>query len=236
MTAYKIHAIEICPTRRVQLAGLFLSNEMHCEIYDGIDEFLGHLPSDGIILLGDDGSRYSSSVFERLQAGNGFGLPIICYSSDPSPDLIVSAMKNDAMDFLQFPFEINRFFDCLRRNDIESTTARRKLVIEAAQLVKSLTTREFEVLTGMVEGGSNKMIARSLEISPRTVEIHRANMMEKLQCKTMAEALVIGVFAGLCKPPECLPGFSKFREKRLHVATTNGQPPYRHTERLQMRG
>jgi len=73
-----------------------------------------------------------------------------------------------------------------------------KLQIRAARsAVGSLTSRQRQVLHGLLEGGSNKQIARDLGISPRTVEIHRRSLMERLEARTTADAIRIAVYAGL---------------------------------------
>ena len=73
----------------------------------------------------------------------------------------------------------------------------RRRMIEARDRISSLSTREREVLDWLAEGSSNKVIARELDISPRTVEIHRAHMMEKLEADSLSSALRLAFVAGL---------------------------------------
>ena len=68
---------------------------------------------------------------------------------------------------------------------------------EAADLIRTLSPRETHVLALMTRGYSNKAIARQLEISPRTVEVHRANMLAKINARSSADAVRVGVYAGL---------------------------------------
>lgn len=72
-----------------------------------------------------------------------------------------------------------------------------QIASRAESLVETLTTRERQVLLGLVDGLSNKGIARALNISPRTVEIHRGHLMRKIGAKSVADAVRIGLYAGL---------------------------------------
>lgn len=113
--------------------------------------------------------------------------------------LAVKAMKAGAIDFIEKPYEaealmriIDRGFSRLEA-DAEAT-ARLK---QAESKVSRLSPRERDVLKGLIEGRSNKIIAYELDISPRTVEIYRANLMEKLEVRSLSEALRIAFAAGL---------------------------------------
>lgn len=111
----------------------------------------------------------------------------------------VQAMKAGACDFLEKPCDyrsllqsVDQAFELLRKNAAiveRKNIARRKL--------DQLSAREREVLNGLIEGRSNKLIAFDLDISPRTVEIYRAKLMEKLEVKSLSEALRIAFAAGM---------------------------------------
>jgi two-component system response regulator FixJ len=103
------------------------------------------------------------------------------------------------VDFIEKPFEeaillssLDRAFSLLKDR---GETAERKQ--QAEDKVNGLTTREREVLQGLMAGMQNKLVARRLGISLRTVEMHRANMMDRLGVKSLAEALTLGVQAGV---------------------------------------
>ncbi len=111
----------------------------------------------------------------------------------------VQAMKLGATDFLEKPCDpvtllaaVNRAFAQLRHAGQERT--RRELALAKLEL---LSGRELDVLRGLMEGLPNKLIAHQLEISPRTVEIYRANLMEKLGVRSLPEALSITFAAGM---------------------------------------
>ncbi len=108
-------------------------------------------------------------------------------------------MKGGAVDFIEKPFEKAVLLSAIvaafeRLDDVEARSARAS---DAAIAIAALTSREQDVLRGMVQGLPNKTIAFDLGISPRTVEVHRANLMAKLQVKSLSEALRIAFAASL---------------------------------------
>ena len=122
---------------------------------------------------------------------HGVTLPIIIMTGHGDVPLSVRAMKAGAIDFIEKPFEkqvllaaLEAGFDALERSDSGREKAK-----DAAVRLQVLTPREREVLDGLAEGLPNKTIAYDLGISPRTVEIHRANLMTKLGVRSLSEAL-----------------------------------------------
>jgi two-component system, LuxR family, response regulator FixJ len=113
----------------------------------------------------------------------------------------VSAMKIGATDFLEKPYEAEALLEAIdraQRNAAEAPPAMR--ASDAKARIAALSPRECEVLSALVAGNSNKAIAYDLGLSPRTVEMHRANMMEKLGARSLPEALRIAYEAGLTQP------------------------------------
>ena len=109
------------------------------------------------------------------------------------------ARLSGALAYLDWPFSsdaLDRSVTRLRRHGEQFARVERRKA-EARQLVASLTPRERDVLEGLLEGESNKGIAKKLELSPRTVEIHRSNMMSRLNAQSTSDAVRIGIYAGL---------------------------------------
>jgi two-component system, LuxR family, response regulator FixJ len=125
--------------------------------------------------------------------------PVIVMTGHGEVSVAVRAMKLGAVDFLEKPFEENVLLASLERallllEDRREKAERRR---GAEERVGQLSSREREVLRGLMAGLSNKVLARRLDISLRTVEMHRANMMERLRAGSLAEALTLAVQAGV---------------------------------------
>lgn len=145
----------------------------------------------GCILLdirmpGMDGLEVQEALKER-----GVALPVIIMTGHGDIPLSVRAMKAGAIDFIEKPFEKAVLLDALELGfaSLKRSTDSRERARDADIRLQVLTPREREVLDGLAEGLPNKTIAYDLGISPRTVEIHRANLMSKLEVRSLSEAL-----------------------------------------------
>jgi two-component system response regulator FixJ len=135
-------------------------------------------------------------VQQALQ-DNGVALPVVIMTGHGDVGLAVKAMKAGAVDFIEKPFEKDALLASLqeafqRLSRKEATKDRKK---DAEVRLHALTPRERDVLDGLAQGLPNKTIAYDLGISPRTVEIHRANLMTKLAVRSLSEALRIAFAA-----------------------------------------
>jgi two-component system, LuxR family, response regulator FixJ len=133
----------------------------------------------------------------------GIGLPVIVMTGHGDVMVAVQAMKAGAVDFIEKPFEKAVLLSAINEGfaRIEHAGRSRARAEEAQVRLQALTPRERDVLEGLVRGHPNKTIAYDLEISPRTVEIHRANLMGKLGVASLSEALRIAFAAGLDERP-----------------------------------
>lgn len=167
---------------------------------DGMS-FLEDVSADheGCILLdvrmpGMDGLAVQSALNQR-----GITMPIIILTGHGDVPVAVEAMKGGAIEFLEKPYEKQTLvaaIECaFEQLDTRAADERRSKEAEAKLI--ALTPREKEVLECLVSGLTNKGIAQALSISPRTVEIHRAHMMEKLEADSLSAALRIAFLAGL---------------------------------------
>lgn len=140
---------------------------------------------------------------QREMAARGLRLPVVVVTAHGDVALAVQAMKAGAADFIEKPYDDEAILRtaeaALARGDEERARARG--AAEAAARVATLTSREREVLDGLVAGRANKEIARILGVSHRTVEIHRANLMEKLGARGLSEVVRMALSAGL-EPPK----------------------------------
>jgi two-component system response regulator FixJ len=128
----------------------------------------------------------------------GCMLPVIVITGHADVTVAVQAMKAGAADFVEKPFESELILRlvraCLEEND-EVLDANAK-VTRVKRRLESLTTRERQVLELIVDGASNKLIAAQLQISPRTVEIYRANVMSKMRADSLSELVRMTLVAG----------------------------------------
>lgn len=197
-----LHFIDSSSRHRAELSRVGFSLGHHAEVYGDLSELSVHPPREGIIVARDTAEEGGvAMILERLSR-LGIWLPVIAVDTQPRPTRIVEAIKAGALDYLALPLDPERFGRCLGRiaKEAEDFGQARRRMIEARDRISSLSQREREVLDWLAEGSSNKVIARELEISPRTVEIHRANMMNKLGARHAAEAVRLKLEAALDDP------------------------------------
>lgn len=141
-------------------------------------------------------------LLRRLNSGTGARkLPVIVMTGHGDVPLAVEAMKLGALDFLEKPFEDQRLIGMIETALSQNETGARDEEVAAgmAARVASLTQRERQVMRGLVAGQSNKVIAREYDISPRTVEVYRANVMTKMQAGNLSELVRFAIRAGVIK-------------------------------------
>ena len=168
------------------------------------DAFLDNIEaSDGGVLLLDFQmpGRNGIEVMRELQDRSAKFLTIML-TGQGDISLAVQAMKAGATDFLEKPYDPHHLLNLLdeafaRFSETSGIAQRRE---QARERIARLSPREHEVLMGLIEGQPNKVIAHQLDLSPRTVEIYRANMMEKLDVSSLSEALRLAYAAEVAAP------------------------------------
>ena len=186
-----LHVTDRSSRGRAQQSRIVLSTGCHAEIYEGVEEFEDRPPSGGIVLCRDDDTSGGVEAAVAMLGRLGIWLPVVGTAHDPAPEQVVEAMKNGAVAFLNLPLRRGQLHDTLQSvlQEVERHGAERQRAVAARCRMGALTGREREVLDLLTEGSSNKVMARTLGISPRTVEIHRANMMSKLGASHAADAV-----------------------------------------------
>ena len=136
---------------------------------------------------------------QAVMAERGINMPVIVLTGHGDISIAVQAMKGGAIDFLEKPFEKALLFDAVTRAfaRIDDTDIRAIETTQAEIRVAALTPREKEVLEGLANGYPNKTIAYDLGCSSRTVEVHRASLMLKLDVRSLSDALRIAFAAGM---------------------------------------
>lgn len=155
--------------------------------------------AEGCILLDVRMPEMDGLEIQQALAEKGITMPVIILTGHGDVTLAVRAMKAGAVDFLEKPFEKAVLLVTIEAAFARLAAAGDKVAreAEAQVLLGVLTAREKDVLEGLAQGLPNKTIAYDLGISPRTVEVHRANLMSKLDVRSLSDALRIAFAAGM---------------------------------------
>ena len=151
--------------------------------------------SEGCILLDVQMPGMNGLELQARLNEIGIRLPVIVMTGQGDVATAVRAMKAGAVDFVEKPFDDEVLLTAIET--ALATAARERAIRDAAALIALLSPRERQVLEGILAGRPTKLIALDLDISPRTVEVHRARMLERLRTRSMAEAIRLAVMAGL---------------------------------------
>ena len=199
----KVYVIDDDPAMRDSLDFLLGSAGFNVRLFDSAQVFLNELSGleagcivTDIRMPGMDGME----LLRQLNQSSGVRkLPVIVMTGHGDVPLAVEAMKLGALDFLEKPFEDDRLIGMIETalSQNEGGAKSEARTADMAARVASLTQRERQVMQGLVSGQSNKVIAREYDISPRTVEVYRANVMTKMQADNLSELVRFAIRAGL---------------------------------------
>ena len=185
----KVYVIDDDEAMRDSLNFLLDSAGFKVTLFETALGFLEALPGlEGIELL------------KRMKAGNST-FPIVIMTGHGDVPLAVEAMKLGAVDFLEKPFEDDRLIGMIdvALRQAQSGAQSEAMTHDIASRIASLSPRERQVMDGLIAGFSNKLIARDYDISPRTIEVYRANVMTKMQAGSLSELVRLAIRAGVLK-------------------------------------
>lgn len=188
-----VHVVDDDLAVRQSLAFLLASAGIPARLHESAVAFLETVKDDisGCIVTdvrmpGIDGVE----LLKRIKA-RGLTVPVIIITGHADVPLAVEAMKQGAMDFIEKPFDDDLFIACVRsalaRDERQACQGAHMAEVQGR--LESLSERESQVLEGLLVGKANKVIAHDLGISPRTVEIYRANVMSKMQAGSLSELI-----------------------------------------------
>ena len=196
-----VHIIDDDAAVRDSLAFLLQTIRITAVVYESGTAFLSRLTGaeQGCIITDIRMPDISGIDLLRRVKEQKLALPVIVITGHGDVPLAVEAMKLGAFDFLEKPFSDETMIAAVRLA-LDSSKQSEKASADRAELerrITSLSTREREVLDGLIAGHANKVIASDLDISPRTVEIYRANVMTKMQAASLSELVRMAITAGL---------------------------------------
>lgn len=199
-----VHVIDDDDASRQSLAFLLQTADIEVETYPSAAAFLDRVASVGTSCIITDVRMPGMSGIDLLRRLKDLKVdaPVIVITGHGDIALAVEAMKIGAVDFLEKPFDdevlLASVRSALRQHDADEKRNAERAEIESR--LSALSNRERDVLAGLVAGRANKQIAYELGISPRTVEIYRANLMTKMQAGSLSDlvrmALVVGMLGG----------------------------------------
>jgi two-component system response regulator FixJ len=194
------HVIDDDAAVRESTDFLLRSAGLTVKTYDSAAAFLDALPTIGSGCIITDVRMPGISGIDLLRRLKEMQvqLPVIVITGHGDVPLAVEAMKSGAVDFLEKPFDDDVLLASVRTalNRSEASAALETERAEIRARIAGLTHRERDVLNGLIAGHPNKIIAYDLQISPRTVEIYRANVMTKMKAGSLSELVRMALVAG----------------------------------------
>ncbi len=186
-----VFVVDDDPDVRQVLRRLITSVGLRVELYESANAFLEVCKpgTPGCILLDIRMPGMSGLEMQKELAAREIKLPVIFLTGHGDVQVAVHAMKAGALDFIEKPFNNQFLLDRVQQALTESVDADRDHAkhAEITHRMERLTPREHQVMELVAAGETNKGVARVLEISEKTVEIHRANVMDKMHAKTLAD-------------------------------------------------
>ncbi|TPQ31781.1 DNA-binding response regulator [Bradyrhizobium guangdongense] len=198
-----IYVIDDDEAMRDSLHFLLDSSGYSVRLFESAQAFLDTLPDlvfgcvvSDVRMPGIDGIE----LLKRVKA-QASPFPILIMTGHGDVPLAVEAMKLGAVDFLEKPFEDDRLIAMIdvAIRQAEPVAKNEAIAQDIAARVASLSPRERQVMEGLIAGLSNKLIAREYDISPRTIEVYRANVMTKMQANSLSELVRLAMRAGMLK-------------------------------------
>ncbi|MGY3453809.1 two-component system response regulator FixJ [Bradyrhizobium sp. USDA 4353] len=199
----KVYVIDDDDAMRDSLNFLLDSSGFDVTLFENAQVFLDRLPALGfgcivsdVRMPGIDGIE----LLKRMKA-NGSSFPILVMTGHGDVPLAVEAMKLGAIDFLEKPFEDERLVAMIETaiQQAEPAAKNEQVTQDILARIASLSPRERQVMDGLMAGLSNKLIAREYDISPRTIEVYRANVMTKMGANSLSELVRLAMRAGAFK-------------------------------------
>jgi two-component system, LuxR family, response regulator FixJ len=199
----KVYVIDDDDAMRDSLDFLLGAADFQVTLFESAQKFIDALPAldcgcvvSDVRMPGIDGIE----LLKHLKAGANL-FPVVIMTGHGDVPLAVEAMKLGAMDFLEKPFEDDRLIGMIEAALKQAALGVKSeaVTLDIQSRIASLSPRERQVMDGLVAGLSNKLIAREYDISPRTIEVYRANVMTKMQAASLSELVRLAMRGGVFK-------------------------------------
>jgi two-component system response regulator FixJ len=194
-----VYVVDDDPAMRSSLRWLIESVGLTVRTCSSAQEFLRtYQPSDpGCLVLDVRMPGMSGLDLQAELAARNIHIPVLIITGYAEVPLAVRAMKAGAFDFIEKPFSDQTLLDRIRAAVAHDEGGRRRRAARAdvETRLRLLTARERDVLNRVVSGKSNKVIAAELKLSTKTVEVHRAHVMEKLKADSLADLIRLSLLA-----------------------------------------
>ncbi len=198
---YVVHIVDDEEPVRKSLAFLLTMTGFTVRVHESASSFLAAAKTIGKACLITDLRMPDMSGVELLEKlkETGTTIPAVVITGHGDVPMAVAAMKAGAADFIEKPFEDEALVEAIKRaaSRLEASPAPLEDTATLRARLDSLSERERQVLSAVVAGLPNKTIGFDLGISPRTVEVHRANIMSKMQARNLPELVRMSIAMGL---------------------------------------
>ncbi|KQY87036.1 MULTISPECIES: response regulator FixJ [unclassified Brevundimonas] len=194
-----VHVVDDDPAIRDSLAFLLDTADLVSRTYESAAALLAHADTLAPGCIVTDVRMPDMNGLEMVRRLSEMGVrhPVIVMTGHADVPLAIEAVRAGVKDFIEKPFDDEALLSSIRSAlaDQAGTAEREGQDAEVRDRLASLSTRERQVLEGLVAGRANKVIAYDLEISPRTVEVYRANVMTKMQARSLSELVRMTILA-----------------------------------------
>ena len=195
-----VHVVDDDPAIRDSLAFLLDTADLVSRTYESAESLLAEAEALAPGCIVTDVRMPDMSGLEMVRRLSAMGVrhPVIVMTGHADVPLAIEAVRAGVKDFIEKPFDDEALLSSIRSAlaDQAGAAEREGQDAEVRDRLASLSTRERQVLDGLVAGRANKVIAYDLEISPRTVEVYRANVMTKMHARSLSELVRMTILAG----------------------------------------